>query len=156
MNKKIILIIIFLTLIIPSQICISATKVKKEVPPLDNRAPYVTEIKGPRTASPSEYLYYFFNATDPDGDDIYYTIKWGDGQVRGPIGPYRPNGSFCTTHTYNKKRPYVIMCKVEDSYGAESDWKTFSIIISKNRIISRSLQSLLQNYPILSQILQRF
>ena len=67
--------------------------------------------------------------TDPDGNDVYYFIKWGDSQVDEWVGPYNSGATAEITHQWNKKGTYTIMAKAKDIYGAESDWGTMNVVM---------------------------
>jgi hypothetical protein len=67
--------------------------------------------------------------TDPDGEDVYYFIEWGDGQVDEWAGPYNSGETVEFTHQWNKKGTYTIKAKAKNIHGTESDWGTISVIM---------------------------
>ena len=90
-------------------------------------------ITGPTKVKVGEVHAYNFSATDPDGQDIYYYIKWGDGDETGKLGPY-PNGTTITlNHSWKPKDVYDIQCQAEDTMGAKSDWAKLRVTVPKNK-----------------------
>jgi hypothetical protein len=70
---------------------------------------------------------FTFNATDPDRDDIYYFIDWGDGSTSGWSGPYRSSEEVIQNHTWIKKGTYLVRAKAKDIYDQEGPWGTMQI-----------------------------
>ena len=89
--------------------------------------------------------------TDPDGNDVYYFIKWGDNQVDEWVGPYNSGATAELTHQWNKKGIYTVMAKAKDIYGIESDWGTMNVVMPTDYTLSvhAFLQHLLGTFPIL-------
>jgi len=81
---------------------------------------------------------YTVDTTDPNGDDVYYFIDWGDNTNSSWIGPY-PSGEVITeSHTWSEKGKYTIQAKVKDVNEWESDWATLKVTVSKNKAIGNS------------------
>jgi len=64
---------------------------------------------------------YNFTATDPDGDDIYYYIDWGDGSNSSWLGPYESGMAISAEHSWSEGT-YEILVKAKDIHDAESEW----------------------------------
>jgi outer membrane protein assembly factor BamB len=74
----------------------------------------------------------FMYSIDPDGDDIFYLIDWGDGTVDDWFGPY-PSGEIIEiNHQWSEPGTYEIRAKARDIHGAESSWSDPFIIIIEN------------------------
>jgi len=87
-----------------------------------NSAPEPPEIQGPGVAKPGAELTYGFTSVDPDGDDVWYMISWGDG-APAEWSPGRPSGErYTETHTYPDSGDYFIKAKARDNDDAESAW----------------------------------
>jgi hypothetical protein len=82
--------------------------------------------------------------TDPDGEDVYYFIEWGDGQVDEWVGPYNSGVTVEITHQWNKKGTYTIKAKAKDIHGTESNWGTTSVIMPTDYVFS--VHALLQYF----------
>jgi hypothetical protein len=93
----------------------------------ENEPPNPPSITGPATGKIKVAINYNFTTTDPDGDEIYYFIDWGDQINSSWIGPYLSGELITESHTWSKKGTYTIRAKAKDIYGNESDWKTFSV-----------------------------
>jgi len=99
---------------------------------------------------------YTFSATDPDNDDVYYCIDWGDETDLVYIGPYPSGETVTVSHTWAKQGDYIIKSKSYDSTFAESDWGTLEITMPRNRAVNNPFFKFLEQHPILYQLLQRF
>jgi nitroreductase len=123
-----------------------------------NHQPEIPDISGPDSGKAGTEYIYTFNTTDPDSDDIYYYIYWGDNTNSGWIGPYSSGETIQTNHTWSKKGTYVIRCKAKDIYGAESDWGTLSVsmprTISFNSLFMRFLEQFPHSFPILRHLME--
>jgi len=102
---------------------------------LNNTPPLTPTITGSKTGKPGEELEYNIKTTDPDGDDVYYYIDWGDNTTSDWIGPYKSGEKVTVSHTWNEKGSYTIRVKAKDIYDTESDWCLFKMGIYKNIII---------------------
>jgi hypothetical protein len=83
--------------------------------------PEIPEISGPTTGFIGEDLEYSIITTDPDGDDIYYLIDWGDGTTTDWLGPFESGISANIIHQWNNAGNFEIKAKARDIYFAESD-----------------------------------
>ncbi|HWR63417.1 MAG TPA: hypothetical protein VN365_03340, partial [Candidatus Thermoplasmatota archaeon] len=93
----------------------------------ENEPPNPPTITGPTKGKIKVAINYNFTTTDPEGDEVYYFIDWGDNTNSSWIGPY-PSGDLITkSHTWSKKGTYIIKAKAKDIYGTESGWGTLSI-----------------------------
>jgi thiol-disulfide isomerase/thioredoxin len=83
----------------------------------------------------TEYEYTFYS-TDPDGDDIYYWVQWGEGCPSVEwIGPYESGEEVTLNNTWANQGDYIISVKAKDSNDAESDWGTLEIHMPKTKTI---------------------
>jgi len=84
-------------------------------------------ITGPAKGKVGVATEYNFTTIDPDGDQVYYYIDWGDHTNSSWIGPYVSGDEIAQSHTWSKKGTYTIKAKAKDIYGNESDWGTLSV-----------------------------
>jgi len=118
-------------------------------------------ITGPTSGKAGTSYNYNFVSTDPDGDDVYYLIVWGDETGTGWIGPYLSGEKITKSHTWFFEGSYTIRCKAKDTYGAESEWGTLIVTMPKNQQNSQSnhnkqqSSNQLSSNPLFFQILQR-
>jgi hypothetical protein len=101
--------------------------------PFQNQRPINPLLTGPSTGKPFHKYIYSINATDPEGESLYYWFEWGDGTITSWQGPYE-SGKMCNTSIHwNKQGTYTINAKAADVYGGDSDWVTLHITMPNNR-----------------------
>jgi nitroreductase len=119
-----------------------------------NNPPEVPDIDGPTYGSAGTSYTYIFNSVDPDSDDVYYYIRWGDGHIEYWDGPHQSGLNIEINHTYEKQGTYLIEAKVKDTNNAESEWAEFEVTIPRNKAINLSIfQRFLERFPILERLL---
>ena len=89
--------------------------------------PNTPTIEGLASGKINEPHDYIFNTTDPNGDDVYYYIDWGDNTTSGWIGPYPSGDEQTQSHTWLVQGTYTIRAKAKDIHGNESGWGTLSV-----------------------------
>jgi len=72
---------------------------------------------------------YNFKATDPDGNQIYYSIDWGDNTSKLNLGPYNSSYEANGKHSWGTTGRYIIKVKSRDAYNAESDYTSITVLI---------------------------
>jgi hypothetical protein len=95
---------------------------------MDNHPPEIPQVRnsGGYEGEPS---YIEFNTTDPDGDDVYYYIQWGDGTKSGWLGPYKSGEIVQANHTWENIGVYYLNIYAKDIYEATSKSGGISIRI---------------------------
>ena len=125
-------------------------EIKQNIPP--SKPTVSGEFKG---ESGRRYTYKL-NTNDPDGDDVFYFIDWGDGTDSGWIGPYKSQNSVSVSHKWENEDTFQMRVKAKDTYNAESDWKTIPVtmpIHPSDNIFVIILENLGQQYPFFEQII---
>jgi len=112
-----------------------------------NTAPSAPSIAGPPKGKPGTAYPYTFVAVDPEDDELFYFIDWGDNTTSGWLGPYGSSTNISVHHTYAAKGTYLIKAKAKDVYGAESGWGTLQVKMP----LSNNMM-----YPPWLQLLERF
>lgn len=127
----------------------------------DINPPNTPTINGPVRPKEGVEYEYTFETTDPNGNDVYYFVEWGEYSNVGEwIGPYSSGEQIILTHTW-KKGIYTIKAKAKDVYDQESEWGYLEVTAPVNQPSSRSSNQLLQRilqqfsnaFPILRQLL---
>lgn len=73
---------------------------------------------------------YSVSAIDPDGDQINYTIDWGDGTTL-IVGPMDSGAYAIVKHTWTKAGIYQVKAAATDSIGSTSRWsEQWAVIIN--------------------------
>ncbi len=116
---------------------------------LPNQAPNAPTINGPPNGKKGIEYEYTFNAVDRNGDDIYYYIEWGDGNIEEWIGPNNSGIDVKVKHTWKKIGTYTIKAKAKDVFGAEGPEATLKVRMPKNKAFNF-------NQYLLEQLLHRF
>ena len=85
--------------------------------------PSIPQIKSGVTKGEKNTLYrYSIVAEDPDSDNVYYLIDWGDGNISQWLGPFKSGEECIASHSWNKSGKYEVKAKAKDSKGMESKW----------------------------------
>ena len=121
-----------------------------------NSPPETPTISGETNGKVGEEYAYKLRVIDPDYNPISFYIEWGDGTHTGWTFE-RDSGENCYYgHTWYEQGNYTIRAKEKDTLGEESDWATFEISMSKNKVYINSflfqlMQRLLERFPMLKQ-----
>ena len=111
-----------------------------------NELPENPSIDGPSSIKIEEEGTFTFSANDPDSDDVFFYVDWGDGSLVEWDGPHNSNEYVFYQHQWFKEDTYNIRVKTKDIFEEESDWSNHEIkvtkAISRAYYTSRSLQNL--------------
>ncbi|KYK27585.1 hypothetical protein AYK20_02330 [Thermoplasmatales archaeon SG8-52-1] len=123
-----------------------------------NNPPETPDIDGTTNGNAGTKYTYTFNSVDPDGDDVYYYIKWDDGHTEVWDGPHASGTNVNIDHTYTKEGTFTIEAKAKDIYGEESAWGTLTVTMPRTKSISNTflvniLKQISQVFPIFNKIL---
>lgn len=126
---------------------IAVTIINNEEMP--NGAPNPPTISGPSSGKPNKKYSYTLTTTDPEGEQIWYWIDWGDGTNTSWIGPFDSGVAITESHTWKSKENFTIKAKAKDSLNAESNWATLiiSVPFSYKILYPSFLQQLFEQYP---------
>jgi parallel beta-helix repeat protein len=119
----------------------------------DNSPPSTPIIEGPMNGKIGVEYEYSFISTDPDEDDLYYTIDWGDG-IEETIGTFPSGIEAFSSHRWTKQDNFTIRAKAVDISGAESEWGNLEVIIPKNKLKNMIFINFLNEHPRLFPILR--
>ena len=122
----------------------------------ENDAPNKPDIQGKVSGLvPNATYTYKFTSTDPDGDDVWYFVDWGDGEIKNWIGPYKSGETVNLTHSFSDTwTSYNIRAKAKDTFDQESPWGTLTVKTPKSKLLELPLlnlilQRLIDRFPIL-------
>ena len=122
--------------------------------------PHIPIIFGPTNGEAGKIYNYSILTIDPNNDDVYFYIDWGDGVFDEWIGPYSSGNEIIISHTWNVRGIYTIRVKAKDIHNFESGWGTLGIEMplsfsstfsSKSFIINRILGLLYGSNKIIFQ-----
>jgi hypothetical protein len=104
--------------------------------PLDNLPPGIPLLSGPNEGSPDKDMEYVISSTDPEDDNVYYWVDWGDGNIDEWIGPYYSGENVYVNHVFENPGMYAITAKSKDEYNRVSDWsEPLNVTINNTPII---------------------
>ncbi len=126
--------------------CVSLWSDIKEFPIVENTPPDIPTISGPTTGKIGTPYDFTVVTTDPDGQDVYYDIFWGNAGS-GDVGPFPSGEEQIFEHTWTMTGKFTIKVKAMDSNGDWSECREYVIKIGR----ARSVENL-----ILERIFERF
>jgi len=106
-----------------------------EVTIVADNPPVKPGIRGNRMGRSGVSYSYVFSSIDPDDDNIYLFVDWGDNTNTGWIGPYSSGEEVTLSHSWNEKGAYTIKAKAKDSFGLESGWSTLEVSMPKYKLM---------------------
>jgi len=121
-------------------------------------APDKPTITGTTLGKPGEEYEYTFSSTDPDEDDVYYYVDWGDDTYEEWVGPFASGEEIVITHEWSEKGIYQIRAKAKNTFGVESIWATLPVVMPVSQPSSQPsqpFQKVLQQFPNAFPILQQ-
>jgi len=110
--------------------------------------PNAPSIDGQTNGDTGTEYEYTFVTTDPDSDDIYYWIEWGDGQIEKWLGPYDSGEEVKVKHEWGEEGTYTIKAQAKDTNGLIGPWGTLEVTMPVNQQVTNPLlQMLLERFP---------
>jgi len=103
-----------------------------------NQPPDAPLISGPSSGKAGKLYSYAFLAGDPDDDDLYYSIFWGDGTFEEWLGPISSNQPISVEHSWSASGIYEIKARAKDIHGAISEWATLDVWMPRNKVVTNS------------------
>jgi len=97
---------------------------------------------------------YTFVSTDEDGDDLFYWIEWGDGDIEEWTGPHASGSDVKIKHTWIEEGSYEIKSQAKDEDEFIGSWGTLTVTMPRDRARNFHYFRFLGNYPLLYRILQ--
>ena len=99
---------------------------------IGNNPPNLPEIDGPRSVKVGISYNYTFYSIDPDEDDIWYHIGWGDKEIIYIYGPYSSGEEITLNYTWIQKGNFIISCWASDIFDEDSDIAKFEVKVPRN------------------------
>ena len=104
-------------------------------------------IKGPTVGKIGKEYDYTFSTDDPDEDEIFYYINWGDDQLDKWIGPYESGEDVILSHNWSSSEIFTIKVIAKDNCGAISEPETIEVIMLKDKTVA---------HPLLLRLFEKF
>jgi hypothetical protein len=126
---------------------------------INDNPPNTPTIDGKARGAVGTPYPYTFTTVDVNGDDVYYYINWGDGQIDEWVGPYSSGEDAEITHQWDTKGTYTISAKAKDIYGIESNWGTMTVVMpisypyATNGFLQHFFETFPRAFPILRHLM---
>jgi hypothetical protein len=88
----------------------------------NSNPPYPPSINGPTDGRSWEEYEFTFNTTDPENDEVYYYVDWGDDTNSGWMGPYQSGEEVIIINKWTSAGQYEIKARARDTNYVASDW----------------------------------
>jgi len=124
-----------------------------------NQPPEIPIIDGAENGEKGKSYSYTLSVEDPDDDEVYLLIDWGDGNEEGWIGPYNSEEEITLSHSWEKKGTYTIKAKAKDIYENEGDWGYLEVSMPINKpfnFFTHIFKIIFDLFPNVSLILRCF
>jgi hypothetical protein len=109
----------------------------------DNTPPLAPEITGPGHGDAGISYLFNFQTTDPQEDNIWFFIDWGDNSTSGWLGPYVSGTLIHVSHSWAVKDVYNIRAKAKDTFNAEGPWGNMTMNMPLDLIFGATPEQLL-------------
>ncbi len=87
---------------------------------VEDQPPEKPIIKGPVVGRVGVLYNFSISITDPETEQFYFQISWGDGITTGWLGPYESGESVIACYAWDAPGSYSILVKTKNPYGEES------------------------------------
>jgi hypothetical protein len=122
---------------------------------IQDTAPATPSVQGPAEGKPKVEYSYYVMTEDPEGDEIFYYVDWGDDTNLSWFGPFVSNENVSLSHTFAKKGSYTIRVQARDTYYAVSDWGTLQVTMPTESS-SPFIWKFFHRFPLIFSIIQHF
>jgi hypothetical protein len=125
----------------------------------DNTPPSTPQITGPSEGKPGNPYLFNMVTSDPQDQNIYYFVDWGDNTTTDWLGPYVSGTEIHVTHTWATEGNYTVKVKAKDIMDSESDWGTLQVLMpteykfSFNVFLHHLMEAFPHMFPILRHLL---
>ena len=93
--------------------------------------PLPPTIKGQISGKIRTEYEYTFNTIDPNNNDVYYWIDWGDGRTDKWVGPFNSGKDIMLKHRWVNKGTFTIKAIAMNTNYSTSPWSTFEVTIPR-------------------------
>jgi hypothetical protein len=125
---------------------------------IDNLPPTAPDMEAKRIGKTGEPFELTLSSNDPETQDVYYYIDWGDGVIEYWFGPKTSGNLVIFSHNFKESGSLTITTKAKDTMDEISIESTFNVYIIKNRVkaspfVFQIFNRIFESFPILKQIL---
>jgi len=112
-------------------------------------APDIPTITGETEGEIGTSYEYTFKTYDPNDDDVYFNIDWGDGEFEDWFGPYDSGEEITMSHIWDEEGDYTIRARAKDTYNRWGPWGKLDVSMPVN-------QQIIKEHPLFGWLLERF
>ena len=121
---------------------------------LDPNAPEAPTITGEIEGKVGVEYEYVLSTIDPNGDDVFYNIEWGDGEFEDWFGPYDSGEEVVVSHSWDEQDTYTIRARAKDTDNLWGPWGELEVTMPVNQQLAHPLFSwLLERFPLLERLI---
>lgn len=137
MNKKIVAILVWMLMIVPV-VTVTATKnTSRNTEMVNTQSPTIPTINGEINGILGETYDYTIVAVDPQGDDVFYRIRWGDCSNMNWVGPFESGEEVTIEHAWCgvccSPGKFTITVTAKDIHGSEGAGGTLEVFMVSKR-----------------------
>jgi len=126
---------------------------------IPNEPPLQPTIKGITNGNAGENYSYTIEVSDPEGNDVFYLIDWGDNSMEEWIGPYISGEEVIVQHIWDRQGSYEVRVKAKDIYDDESEWsESIFVNMPKHKIITLIILKLFEKhqkfFPLINSLIE--
>jgi parallel beta-helix repeat protein len=119
-----------------------------------NEIPSKPSIDGPVNVKIGEEYEYLFTVNDPNDDEIFIYVNWGDNTNSNWIGPYESGEVINILHSWSEEGKFIISARGRDSHEYYGFSATKEIHNQRNRVIlSAFFTNLFERFPLLERLI---
>ena len=119
---------------------------------LNPDAPSAPIITGEIEGVTGENYEYTFNSIDPNNDDVYYQIYWGDGEGKDWFGPFGSGENVVVEYSYNWEDTFTIRARAKDTNELWSPWSELEVTMP----VSQQSHNSYHQFPLIQKLLELF
>jgi hypothetical protein len=124
-----------------------------------NSNPSKPIISGPANGNQGTSYDYTFTSTDPESDDLFYYIDWGDGNIEKWTGPFNSGQPATISHTWSTTGIYLIKAKVMDENNGVSYWGNYEVTMPRtikieNNFLYQFFEWLIDFFPFIKNLIE--
>ena len=120
----------------------------------DNYGPIKPMIDGPVKGRAGVEHTFTFKSVDPENEDVFLFVDWGDETNTGWIGPYSSGEEITLVHNWSYGDIFTVKAKAKDIHDDESEWSKHTINLPRNKyLVNLIFERLLQRFQNLVKII---
>ena len=116
---------------------------------IGDQPPDMPKIYGAVQGVPDIFYEFGFISIDPENDNLYYDIDWGDGFIENDIGPFPSGEIIPRSHKWTDTGNYKVKARAKDEFDNYGEWSKYDISVPRNKAFNFNLLDLLfERFPL--------